>query len=257
MKKFGLFGYPLGHSFSARFFNEKFQRENIDATYDNYEIAEIAALSHIVESQPQLVGFNVTIPHKQAIVPLLHFISPEAAEIGAVNVVRVVRPAEGKIQLWGYNTDVIGFRESLRPLLHSHHQRALVLGTGGASKAVIHGLKQLGIHAQPVSREPKEGILTYSDITPDVIHHFHIIVNASPVGMYPKVDAAPDLPYSALTSKHILYDLVYNPTETVFMKKGREQGAVVKNGLEMLRLQAIAAWKIWNETPEADYSSAK
>lgn len=254
MKKYGLIGFPLGHSFSAKFFAEKFAKEGLDARYDNYEMASVEGLRELIAADSELCGLNVTIPHKQAVLPLLDELSPEARAIGAVNVIRVLRDsADGALgvsdglRLIGCNSDVIGFTDSLRPLLKPHHQRALVLGTGGASRAVVAGLRSLGIEPIYVSRRPVEGGLTYAQLTPDVLAAHTVVVNCSPVGMYPKTDEAPAIPYELLTPRHLLYDLVYNPLDTRFMQLGRERGAVVKNGLEMLHLQALAAWRMWGE----------
>lgn len=247
MKLYGLLGYPLGHSFSAKYFAEKFAKEGIDATYKNFEFAEVADAVAYLLQQDDLQGFNVTIPHKQAIMPYLNGLSAEAEAIGAVNVVCVKRDADGTVKLLGCNSDVVGFSNSIQPLLRPMlHSKALVLGTGGASKAVMYGLRKLGVEPIYVSRTPKEGQLTYDDLTPKVMHDYKVIVNCTPLGMYPKVDACPDIPYQYLTPDHLLYDLVYNPLETLFMKRGAAQGAVVKNGLKMLHLQAEAAWVDWN-----------
>ncbi len=245
MKTYGLIGFPLGHSFSARYFAEKFKREGIDAEYCNFEMQSPDALRHLIEEK-NICGLNVTIPHKQAVLPLLDELSPEANEIGAVNVIRIERK-NGNIKLVGYNSDVIGFTESIRPLLHPEQRSALVLGTGGASLAIVHGLKQLGITSHYVSRKARSGAFTYDNLTSEIIEEHKIIVNCSPVGMFPHTEEAPAIPYSALGSEHLLYDLVYNPETTRFMLLGEEKGAVVKNGLEMLHLQAEAAWKFWNE----------
>lgn len=241
-------GYPLGHSFSARFFTEKFQREGIDAAYRNFEMPDVSGLRRLVADEPALCGFNVTIPHKQHVIPLLDGLSPEARAIGAVNVVRIER-AGGEVRLFGYNSDVLGFSRSIAPLLRPHHRAALVLGTGGASLAVVYALRQLGVEPLYVSRTPAAGRITYADLSPEVMAAHTVIVNCSPVGMFPHTDEAPAIPYSSLTPDHLLYDLVYNPTETRFMRLGAEQGAVVKNGLEMLHLQALASWDIWNGRP--------
>lgn len=247
MKLYGLLGYPLGHSFSAKYFAEKFAKEGIDATYKNFEFAEVADAVAYLLQQDDLQGFNVTIPHKQAIMPYLNGLSAEAEAIGAVNVVCVKRDADGTVRLLGCNSDVVGFSNSIQSLLRPKlHSKALVLGTGGASKAVMYGLRKLGVEPIYVSRTPKEGQLTYNDLTPEVMRDYKVIVNCTPLGMYPKVDACPDIPYQYLTPDHLLYDLVYNPLETLFMKRGAAQGAVVKNGLEMLHLQAEAAWVDWN-----------
>ena len=242
MIKYGIIGYPLGHSFSRGFFTEKFAREGIDAQYLNFEIPDAAMLRDVLRDNPELRGLNVTLPHKQAVIPLLDEMSDEAREIGAVNVIRV---RDGRLR--GYNSDIIGFSDSIKPLLMPHHTKTLVLGTGGASKAICVGLTRLGLEWTYVSRTPREGMITYDALTPEVMAEYTVIVNCSPVGMYPKVDAAPAIPYELLTPKHLLFDLVYNPEDTLFMQKGRAQGAIVKNGLEMLHLQAIASWRFWNE----------
>lgn len=244
-KLYGLIGYPLGHSFSAKYFAEKFQKQNIDAAYQNFAIENIDLLPEVLNANPTLQGLNVTIPYKQQILPFLDEIDESAQRIGAVNVVCVKHTANG-IKLIGHNADVIGFKNSISPLIKPHHAKALVLGTGGASKAVIDGLHQLNIATQYVSRTKKGDILAYSDLTPEIIEDFKVIVNCTPLGMYPKTDTAPDIPYNCITEEHLLYDLVYNPEETLFLRKGKEHGATVKNGLEMLHLQAEASWNFWN-----------
>lgn len=242
MTKFGIIGYPLGHSFSIGFFTEKFARESIDAQYLNFEIPDVAMLPDVLRNNPELRGLNVTLPHKQAVIPLLDEMSEEAKEIGAVNVIRI---RDGRLK--GFNSDIIGFTNSIKPLLMPHHKKALILGTGGASKAIRVGLNRLGIEWTYVSRSPREGMITYEDITAETLQAYTVIVNCSPVGMFPNVAQSPEIPYNCLSDKHLLFDLVYNPEETLFMKKGREQGATVKNGLEMLHLQAVASWDFWNE----------
>lgn len=244
--QYGLIGYPLGHSFSRSFFTKKFQEEKIDAEYLNFEIPEVSTLLRIIQEHPHLKGVNVTLPHKVAVIPLLHELSPEAAAIGAVNVIRITHTPTGETYLKGFNSDVIGFTDSIRPLLKSYHRKALVLGTGGASKAICRGLENLGIEWTYVSRNSGPDRLTYSQLTPMILKEYMVIVNCSPVGMYPKVDQCPSLPYECLTASHLLYDIVYNPTTTLFMKRGAEQGATVKNGIEMLERQAIASWEFWN-----------
>lgn len=247
MKLYGLIGYPLGHSFSKNFFNEKFNSENIDATYVNFEIPSIDYLPGVLASNPELVGFNVTIPYKEQIIRFLDNLDPVAAAIGAVNVVKVQRE-KGKVKLTGYNSDVLGFTRSIEPLLEYQHKKALILGTGGASKAIAYGLKELGLEIKFVSRNPKdENTLAYNQLTPEIMDAYKVIVNCTPVGMYPRADECPDIPYECLTPQHLLYDLLYNPDITLFMKKGADQGAIVKNGLEMLLLQAFGAWDFWNE----------
>lgn len=247
MDKYGLLGFPLGHSFSKGYFTEKFQKEGIDAEYLNFEIPSVDEVQRILTENPELRGLNVTIPHKQQIIPLLQELSDEARAIGAVNVVRVSHTAEG-VHLKGFNSDVIGFCRSLEPLLKPHHTQALILGcTGGASKAIRYGLEsKLGLQVLGVSRKPGEGSITYADITPELLQDYTVIVNCTPSGMFPHVDECPSLPYEALGHRHLLYDLVYNPDQTLFLKKGAAQGAQTKNGLEMLILQAIASWEFWN-----------
>lgn len=247
MQKYGLVGYPLKHSFSIGYFNEKFSSEKIEAEYINFEIPDINNFSEIIEANPNLHGLNVTIPYKEKVIPYLDELDKQAAAIGAVNVIKIIRNKGGKPKLIGYNSDIIGFTQSIQPLLQSHHKKALILGTGGASKAVFHGLKNLGIEAKFVSRTARFGMLTYEELNAEIIKEYTVIVNCTPVGMYPKVDACPDIPYEAITSEHLLYDLLYNPNITLFMKKGEAKGAVTKNGLEMLLLQAFAAWEIWQK----------
>lgn len=282
---YGLVGYPLGHSFSRAFFSKKFAEEGIDAEYLNFELPSADMLLQVIAEHPNLRGLNVTLPHKQAVIPFLDELSDEARAIGAVNVIRITRPDSTAFStdkpsstqrpviqnhtdrpvlneltsrpvLKGFNSDIIGFMDSIRPLLQPHHKRALVLGTGGASKAICHGLERLGIEWRYVSRHRSATVLgdsvavesfTYSDITPALLADYTVIVNCTPLGMYPKVDAAPTIPYAALSPRHLLYDLVYNPEVTQFMREGRRFGATVKGGLEMLHRQAVASWKFWNE----------
>lgn len=245
MDKYGLIGYPLGHSFSKNYFNEKFENEKINAKYINFEIPTIDSLPEILASNPELKGLNVTIPYKEKVMSFLDSISPEARAIGAVNVIRVEHKGNAAI-LKGYNSDVIGFTKSIEPLLERIHKKALILGTGGASKAVSYGLKSLGLETVFVSRYERPGTIQYDKITPDVIKEYNVIVNCTPCGMYPHIDECPMLPYEAIDNKNILYDLIYNPDQTLFMKKGEQKGATVKNGLEMLLLQAFANWEFWN-----------
>ena len=247
MTTYGLIGYPLGHSFSRKFFTEKFEKEGIDAQYLNFEIPNIEKFPEVIKNHPELRGLNVTIPYKQQVMQYLDDISEEAKAIGAVNVVKCqLSTVNCQPHLTGYNSDVIGFVESIKPLLQPHHKKALILGTGGASKAIRYGLeKKLGLDTLFVSRSAREGIITYEDVTAEVLKEYEVIVNCSPVGMFPHVDECPALPYEAMNENNLLYDLVYNPLETLFMKKGAAQGATVKNGLEMLHLQAIASWEFW------------
>ena len=249
MNTYGLIGYPLGHSFSRKFFTEKFATEGIDAQYLNFEIPSIEEFSNIIKNNPTLRGLNVTIPYKQQVMQYLDDISEEAKAIGAVNVVKCqLSTVNCQLHLTGYNSDVIGFVESIKPLLKPHHKKALILGTGGASKAIHYGLtKKLSMETLFVSRTAREGMITYEEVTAEVLKEYEVIVNCSPVGMYPHVDECPALPYEALNENNLLYDLVYNPLETLFMKKGAAQGATVKNGLEMLHLQAIASWEFWEK----------
>lgn len=243
---YGLVGYKLSHSFSRTFFNEKFQKEGISAEYRNFELNTIDELKNILESTPQLHGLNVTIPYKECIIPLLDEIDETVRLIGAVNVVKIRRDSNG-MKLKGYNSDIIGFTNSIKPLLSSAHRKALILGTGGASKAVWHGLKALGIEPLLVSRNRKNDIVCYDDLNREIISTHTVIINATPLGMYPNVEQCPPIPYTYLTSDHIAYDLTYNPETTKFMKECGKYGAVTKNGLEMLHGQAIAAWEIWNK----------
>lgn len=246
MDKYGIIGLPLGHSFSPGFFNEKFQNEGIDAIYEKYELPQIEALKEVLASNPELRGLNVTIPYKQQVMQYLDDISEEAQAIGAVNVVRVSHEGK-KIKMKGYNSDVIGFTRSIEPFISKHHKKALILGTGGASKAIEYSLKSLGLATQKVSRRKSADTITYDEITPEIIKEYNVVVNCTPVGMYPHTEEYPQLPYEAMDSHTLLYDLIYNPDETMFMKKGKENGAIVKNGLEMLLLQAYASWEFWNE----------
>ncbi len=245
MDKYGLIGYPLGHSFSIGYFNERFENENIDAKYINFEIPSIDDLPEVLASNPQLKGLNVTIPYKEKVIPFLDSVSPEARAIGAVNVIRVTHKGN-KVILKGFNSDVIGFTKSIEPMLEKCHKKALILGTGGASKAVNYGLKSLGLETVFVSRYERPDTIQYESIIPDVVKEYNVIVNCTPLGMYPHSDECPKLPYEALDSHNILYDLIYNPDQTLFMKKGLAHGAQVKNGLEMLLLQAFASWEFWN-----------
>ena len=244
-KIFGLVGYPLGHSFSRRFFTDKFQREDIDAEYRNFEIADISQITDILKD-PAICGLNVTIPYKQQIIPYLGRLDKDAEIIGSVNVIKLTR-TDGALSTTGYNTDVIGFHNSIAPHLQPHHKSALVLGTGGASKAVAHCLRSLGIAVDFVSRTPGNERITYSELTEQTISNHLIIVNTTPLGMYPNVDSCPDIPYSGISQHHVCFDLTYNPAETLFLHKSKLQGADTINGMEMLIGQALAAWKIWND----------
>jgi shikimate dehydrogenase len=244
MKVFGLIGYPLTHSFSKKYFTEKFEKLGLEGySYELFPLEKIEDLPQLIADNPNLVGFNVTIPYKETVMPFLSELDETAKVVGAVNTIAI---ADGK--LTGYNTDVVGFSQSLKPLLHPHHERALILGTGGAAKAVAHVLKGLGIQYYFVSREKKNlpNCLTYSELNEGVFNACKLIVNTTPVGMYPNVEEAPALPYQFFTPQHLAYDLIYNPTETRFMQLAAQQGAHTVNGLNMLYSQAEAAWKIWN-----------
>jgi len=242
MKQFGLIGYPLSHSFSKGYFTEKFLKENItDCRYDIFPLEKIEDFLELCNATKNLVGLNVTIPYKQAIIPFLDELDETSANIGAVNTIKFI---DGK--KIGFNTDAYGFETSLKPLLKPHHTSALILGTGGASKAVEYVLKKLGIHFQYVSRSKSENAISYDELDSLVINHSTLIINCSPIGMYPNINDAPKIPYQFITSKHLLYDLVYNPEETQFLKEGKLLDAQTKNGLEMLHLQAERSWQIWN-----------
>lgn len=239
---YGLVGRSLGHSFSKRFFTDFFERHGINARYVNFELADIGELARMLASNPTLAGFNVTIPYKRDIIPLLQHIDPTAQAIGAVNVVSLGRDGS----MTGYNTDVTGFTDAVRPMLdNSHHRRALVLGVGGATRAIVYALTSLGLSVDTVSRRPGAGTYTWADVTPDVISEHTVIVNCTPLGTWPDTESAPPLPYEALTPRHVCFDLVYNPAETKFMKLSGARGAAVSNGLAMLHGQALAAWRIW------------
>ena len=246
MDTYGLIGYPLGHSFSKGFFTRFFEEEHIDAEYKNFEIPSIDKLTEVLHRKTALRGFNVTIPYKQQVMTFLDEVDPAATAIGAVNVVKVMHH-DGRLYLKGYNTDVIGFSDSIRPLLKPRHTHALILGTGGASKAVDYALRQMGITTQFVSRTPSVDILTYEALTPEVLVQYTIIVNTTPLGMHPKVDACPPLDYTQISSQHLLFDVVYNPAKTLFLQRGEQAGSAICNGMEMLIGQAKAAWRIWNE----------
>lgn len=240
---YGLVGRRLGHSFSARFFADKFAKEGTDAEYRNFELTTIDELPRMLQENPNLKGFNVTLPYKEEIIPFLDSLSGEARQIGAVNCVKV---EDGR--LTGHNTDAYGFCNSLLHLIGDERPDALVLGTGGASKAVKYILQQLGIRFRSVSRSHKNGDLTYDDLAanPSIVCDTKLIINATPLGTFPDVDTFPDLPYSAVTPGHYFFDLVYNPEQTLFMRKGAEYGAKTSNGYEMLVGQAIKAWGIWS-----------
>ncbi|MDF2519148.1 MAG: aroE [Sphingobacterium sp.] len=246
MKKLGLIGFPLGHSFSKKYYLEKFQKENIQhIDYDLYPIERISDFPSIFTNK-DFYGVNVTIPYKIEVMDYLNELSDEAKAIQAVNCIRIMHSAEGTPYLKGYNTDAYGFEESLKPLLEVHDKKALVLGNGGAAKAVIYVLDKLGIQHTLVSRTKQTDNFTYDEINASILAEYSVIINCSPVGTFPNIAESPALPYEHITAKHLFYDLIYNPEETTFLKKGKEKGARTKNGYEMLLLQAEKNWEIWN-----------
>lgn len=247
MRKFGLIGYPLGHSFSRGFFSEKFEKEGLnDCIYENYPLDDIAKLPQLIADEPELLGLNVTIPYKQQVIRFLDSMDSQAKEIAAVNTIKIER-RNNTFQLTGYNTDIFGFELPLLKVLKPSHRFGLILGTGGASKAVAYILRKNNIECKFVSRIPKDSdILSYSELSPELILNSKIIINCSPLGMHPNETVCPDLPYEAITSEHILYDLVYNPEETLFLKYGKQKKAIIINGLPMLHIQAEKSWEIWN-----------
>lgn len=248
--KYGLLGHPLGHSFSRGFHNGRFEKFHIDAVYENYDLDDISMFPDVLRQEANLCGLNVTIPYKQAVMQYLDELDPVASRIGAVNTIKVLRGEEyvdtktPGFYLIGYNTDIIGFRDSIAPML-TGARRALLLGTGGASKAVKVALEDAGIKVTYVSRTPAPDRLTYADLNEDIMIHTQVIVNCSPVGMYPHVDECPDIPYQFINNGHVCYDLIYNPSETLFLKKASENGARIMSGGAMLEGQALAAYKIW------------
>ncbi len=244
MNLYGLIGYPLGHSFSKQYFTQKFEKEGLeDCFFELYPLEKIEEFPGLLQKQPLLRGVAVTIPYKEAVIPFLHSMSPQAKSIGAVNCIEVLPGG-----LRGHNTDVVGFERSFVPSLQHHHTRALILGTGGASKAVQYVLQQLGIPFLLVSRKAKgDTIIGYNQVTGSLLKDYTILINCTPVGMAPHENEKPPLPYEELTFVHYLYDLVYKPAETQFMLEGKKKGAVVKNGYDMLLIQADENWKIWNE----------
>jgi shikimate dehydrogenase len=243
-RRFGLLGRNISYSFSKGYFSEKFSKEHFEGcTYENFDIQEINDFTELKENNTYLNGLNVTIPYKEAIIPFLDKLSKNAAQIGAVNTIKFTK--KGKLK--GYNTDYYGFKKSLEPLLEPHHKKALILGTGGASKGVAFALDQLDITYTFVSREAKENCIDYSLINATTFDNYQIIINCTPVGTSPNVDLFPLIPYEFFTEKHIAYDLIYNPAETQFLSKAKVYGAQIKNGLDMLIFQAEKAWKIWNK----------
>lgn len=247
MRIFGLAGNPLDHSYSGEYFTRKFSDEKIaDCRYDLFPVKEAAVIRKMAEDRAELEGLNVTSPFKKSVIPYLDDLDEAAKKIGAVNCIRICR-RKGGIFLKGYNTDAPAFRDSLFPLLNARYNKALILGTGGAADAVQYALSQLHIGFRLVSRNPGTDMLAYNQLNRSLMEDYFLIINATPVGMYPDAGKCPPVPYSLLSESHLLYDLIYNPAMTLFLQKGRQQGASVKNGLEMLRRQAELSWKIWNE----------
>ncbi|MDF2436367.1 MAG: Shikimate dehydrogenase [Bacteroidota bacterium] len=260
MKKYGLIGYPLTHSFSKNYFSEKFKEENImNCGYELYPLANIDLLPQLLMDNPDLSGLNVTIPYKESVIPFLNELDPTAKTVGAVNCIKITG-GSGKPFLKGYNTDVFGFRQSIKPFLEIQHERALILGTGGGSRAVQYVLKEIGIDCFFATRDKTpiffknesevvfKNVFEYSELNEHMMKAFKLIVNTTPVGMFPDTAAAPEIPYEYITPTHLLYDLIYNPAETEFLKRGKEKGAATVNGLSMLKQQAEEGWRIWNSS---------
>lgn len=248
MDFYGLIGKSLKHSFSRDYFSKKFEKEKLNASYQLFETDDVPDLHKFLENNPEIRGLNVTIPYKRQLIHQMDDLSPIAETVGGINVITVYRK-NGRIKLKGFNTDVYGIEKSLKPLIGKREQlRALILGTGGAAHAAAYVLRKWGIYFYYVSRNPRKLIeLNYTWLTPKIIEEYPLIINTTPMGMYPNVDTFPDIPYEKLTEEHILFDLVYNPEETLFLKKGKKQGAKTKNGLEMLYVQAEESWKIWKK----------
>lgn len=268
MKLYGLIGYPLTHSFSEKYFKAKFQKENIaEVDFKTFAIKELTDFPRIIESNPDLKGLSVTIPHKENIIPFLDELDEIAKNIGAVNCIKIVRSSEfgadsitqnhkpqtSNLKLIGYNTDAYGFQQSIKPFLETQHERALIIGTGGAAKAVAYVLKNIGIDVHFVSRKNNStaqqfnNSFSYSDLNQNIISKIKLIVNATPLGMFPNIDSSPQIPYKYITPEHLCYDLIYNPEESLFLEKSKKYGAVTLNGLSMLHHQADKAWEIWNQ----------
>ena len=246
MRKFGLIGYPLGHSFSKKYFTEKFSREHIeDCSYENYPLTNIDQLTDLIKDT-ELAGLNVTIPYKTAVIKYIDKMDPESYAIGAVNVIKI-RRKNNEAELCGFNSDIMGIRDTIMPVLSRRIKNALVLGTGGSSKAVCYVLKTLSVPYTLISREKKPSCLTYSELSPELMRNSRLIINTTPLGMYPDIESKPELRYEFLCSKHILFDLVYNPGMTAFLKTGQERGCTLLSGLKMLHSQAERSWEIWND----------
>ncbi len=246
MTCFGLIGYPLGHSFSVSYFTRKFEDQGIDASYRNFPLESISGFRELILNEPDLRGLNVTVPYKEKVIPHLDALNQTSRTIRAVNTIAFCRTG-GRLSLIGYNTDVIGFERSLKEHLRPHHTKALVLGTGGSSKAVVFVLDAMGIGYRRISRSRGEGLLNYEDLSRSVISEHSLIINTTPLGMVPDVDTCPGIRYDAISTDHLLFDLVYNPEKTLFLSRGEEQGATIVNGYDMLVYQAEASWEIWNK----------
>lgn len=238
---YGIIGYPLLTTFSPGYFQEKFRQSGVGETYEKFPLMQIEDFKNILQSHPALKGLNVTIPYKQAVIPFLDALDDTAKQVGAVNTIKIIDR-----KLIGYNTDTIGFYNSLKPLLEKHHNKALILGTGGASKAVAYALQQLNIPYQFVSRKKDKAQLSYTDLTKDIVRSYKLIINTTPLGMKPFEGMLPEIPYDVVGGQHLLFDLIYSPPETPFLAQGKANGAAIKNGYEMLIGQAEAAWTIWN-----------
>lgn len=241
MKTYGLIGRNISYSFSKKYFSDKFEKENISAIYKNYDLENLDQLRSILKEDSSISGFNVTIPYKELIIPFLDDLDPTARKIGAVNTIKVEKGGK----LTGYNSDYFGFVKSLEPLLNDNHSHALILGTGGASKAVAYGLQEMGIRYQFVSRKAQNGWIDYGSLGPSEFSYYTLIINCTPLGTYPEITSSPPIPSEYLTPRHIIFDLIYNPPVTHLMNLGKEKGATVKNGHQMLELQAEKSWEIW------------
>jgi shikimate dehydrogenase len=243
MSKFGLIGKHIDYSFSKSYFTKKFEDEELPHSYENFDINSIDEFPQIITNTKQLKGLNVTIPYKELVIPFLNKLDKKAKRIGAVNTIKITNKGE----LIGYNTDYYGFKKSIKPFLKPNHKKALILGTGGASKAIVYALGQLGIESNYVSRTKSEiSKYTYNTLSEETIRAHHIIINCTPVGTFPNIDVCPKIPYNTITKAHLLYDLIYNPKETKFLKMGKQNGATICNGQDMLEFQAEKAWEIWN-----------
>jgi shikimate dehydrogenase len=246
MRKYGLIGYPLGHSFSKTYFSEKFLKEHIaDCSYENYSLTDLELLPALLSDKTDLLGLNVTIPYKSEVLRFIDVLDAEASEVGAVNVLKI-RRSSGSIRLYGFNSDITGIYDSLAPFINDRIKNSLVLGTGGSSRAVCHVLRKFGLNILPVSRNKRPGFLCYSDLDDDTLAEAGLIVNTTPLGMFPDTETKPEINYSLLSEKHILFDLVYNPEITLFLRMGLEKGCKIITGLKMLHSQAEKAWQIWN-----------